>query len=173
MAGASGKDEAVPQLVETEYPRGRIGPLEAVDHGPHTVYEAAAEDPGHPSRWYRPEDGRGGDHGEPAHRQVEAHREPARGVHPENLEHDATQSKRPYEAEQPGAPAALEREDADGGVGPRNEDEDRHVVQLPQPGDGGGRDGQEVVEGARTVQRDEAATEDAKSHKLVNPASPR
>src|SRR5215212_11289635 len=114
MAGASHQDEEVPQLVEPEHSRPDIGPPEAVDHGSYTVDEAAAEDPGHPARRYGLQDGRDGHHGDPAHGQVEAHGEPPGCVHPQELEHDAAEGERPYDAEQPYAPATLQCQHADG-----------------------------------------------------------
>src|SRR5215210_3722467 len=170
MTGASRQDEEVPQLVEPEHSWDQVGPLEAVDQGPGAIDETTAEDPGDTARRYRLEDGRGGDHGEPAHSQVDSYREPARGFHPEELERDAAQSQRPDQAEQTRPPATLQREHADRGVSSRYEDEDRHVVQPPQPRGRGRRDRQKMVKGARAVQGDEAETEDAESHKLVHPA---
>ena len=50
MAGASGHDEEVPQLVESEDSRYQVGTFQAVDKGACAVDEPAAEDPGYPSR---------------------------------------------------------------------------------------------------------------------------
>jgi site-specific DNA recombinase len=170
MAGASRHNEEVPQLVETEDSGHQVGTFQTVDQSSGAIDETAAEDPGRPSGGYRPEDRGGGDHGEPPHGQIDPHREPAWGVHPQKLEHDAAQRQRPDQTKQSSPPATVQREHADGGVRARYEDEDRHVVQPPQPRGRGRRDGQQMVKGARPVQRDEAETKDAESHELVHPA---
>src|SRR5215208_8518231 len=97
MAGASRHDEEVPQLVETEDSGHQVGTSQTVDQGAGAIDEAAAEDPCYPACWYCPEDCGGGDHGEPPHSQIDSHREPARGVHPQKFEHNAAQRQRPDE----------------------------------------------------------------------------
>src|ERR671913_1207418 len=126
MAGTSRQDEEVPQFVEPEHPWHQVGAFQGVDQGAGAIDETAAEDPGYPAVGYRAEDGRGGDHGEPAHRQVDSHREPAWGFHPQELERHTAQGQRPDKAEQTRPPTTLQREHADRSVSSRYEDEDRH-----------------------------------------------
>ena len=78
MAGASRHDEEVPQLVETEDSGHQVGTFQAIDQGASAIDEATAEDPRYAACWYRPEDCKGGDHGEPPHSQIDSYREPAR-----------------------------------------------------------------------------------------------
>ena len=48
MAGASGHDEEVPQLVEPEHSGHQVGALQAVDKRSRSVEQASAQDPSIP-----------------------------------------------------------------------------------------------------------------------------
>src|SRR5829696_5232405 len=171
MAGASSQDEEVPHFVEPEDSRNRVGALEPVDERACAINQAPAQHPGDTARRHRPKEGGGRDHGDPAHAKVEHYREPARGVHPENFEEDAAQREAPDKAEQSPSPSAVKGEQAEGGIGPRYENEDSHVIQPSQPRHPGWRERQKVVESARGVGRPGS---DRRRRRLrSDPASPR
>src|SRR5215204_7341534 len=62
MAGASGHDEEVPQLVEPEYSGHQVGPLQSVDKRSCSVEQSPAQDPAHPAGRDRQEEGGSRDH---------------------------------------------------------------------------------------------------------------
>src|SRR5215211_8477844 len=95
MAGAPCHDEDMPQFMEPERPGYRIRTLESVDQRARAVDHSPGQNPGDPSSRHRPKESRSRDHGHPSHSEVERYREPARGVHPEELEQDATKRQSP------------------------------------------------------------------------------
>ncbi len=123
MAGGACEHEEVPEGVEPGYA------LREVENRARGVGDAACDEEA--ERCGR----KGGlerldcDNDDPAHRNVAERRKDAEAIYEKNLEDGATERKRPFERENRPSECAAERGEAKGGIGARNEDVDRGVVE--------------------------------------------
>lgn len=134
VAETAGHDEKVPQLVEAEAPGRKAGPLEAVEEGPNQVEEAADPDPQEgPGRQHLPQQWEQRKH-QVAEGHVQQHREPPRGIKPEDLRDDAGRRDRPHQGKQAPSPRAPKRPQEDGAVRAGDEHVDHGVIDALQNG---------------------------------------
>ena len=129
---------------------------QAVEHRPHRVADAPAEQAPESRRRHVLPEGAHGQHHHPAHGQVADHGHHLEALHADGVEHHPQHRRGPHHGEHGPAGDAPQAHQGDGGVGPGDQKEDGAVVQRaehhlgpvqPQP----------VVQGGDRVQQHHGA----------------
>ena len=163
MAEASTHDEEMEDLVGAEILMLRIEDrkLQRIDHTADGIDDAAGEEPCESGRSESGNDLADRHDAYPAHRDVDHGREPLRAVDPEGIDDNAHDGNAPDKGQHPVAGLISEDDQAHRRVGSGDQDEDHHVVDLPENFVDMFRDVEGVVDRACGVEQDHADDEDA------------
>jgi len=134
MAEASAHDEEMEDLVGAEIFVFRVEDrqLQRVDHAADGVDDTAGQQPCKGGRRESRNDLADRHDAHPAHRDVDHGGEPLRAVDPEGVDDDAHDGDAPYQGQHPVAGLISEDDQAHRRVGSGDQDEDHHVVDLPE-----------------------------------------
>lgn len=100
-----------------------------------------------------------GQHTNPAHSDINNGREPFGACDPAGHDDDAYDGDSPDEGQHIPAGFISENDNADGGIGSGDQDEDHHVVDLSKHFVDCGGDIQRMIDGAGRIEQDHAADE--------------
>lgn len=106
--------------------------LQRVDHAAHGVDDAAGQQPAEGAARQGVDEAFEGDHADPAHGDVDHGGKPFGAGNPYGVDDHAHDGDGPHQAKEQPAGFVAQHQQADGGVGSGDEDEDHHVIHLAQ-----------------------------------------
>lgn len=139
-------------------------PFQGVEHAADGIHHTTQQQPKQSLEGEHLNQRIDGDESQPAHKNIDARRDPARGIDPEQGQDKSHQSQPPDHAEQGPAPTTPQGEQANGGVGPGNEKINRGMVVLAQGNTPLYRCIHTVVQSAGGIQSDHGDAVEGKGH---------
>ena len=113
-------------------PRIKERELQCVYDPADGIYDASGQKPAECSGRHGGDDLADRSDAYPAHCDINAGGKPLRAVYPQSIDQDAGRCDPPHKGEEPVAGGIAQNDQADRGVGTRDQDKDHHMIDLPQ-----------------------------------------